>query len=149
MSDKTAAKTAFADEALAGELHPKARPSIESIRRRWHEDQRVAVTRRTGFELIGVSATRGRELEDVGRIDGYLDNTARMLLVDSLYRYMVEQVLASFPAYGPPAKAKGRPVTHEKRAVRGLPLRVAAASVEPPVKRGRGRPRKTDATAAA
>ena len=146
-------KTAYADALLArDDLHPSARILIEPVRAKWRLDTREDFTRPEVAEFLRIGPTRGRELEQ-GPLPAYLIGRQRLIPADLVYIYKINQILASFPSDGPPAKARGGPafMQRAKKAAPASGLEPVAhprrptliAQPEPaPLKRGRGRPRK-------
>jgi hypothetical protein len=136
-------KTAFADRTLErDDLSPEARKQITRLRDQWSADEEI-VTRRPGVcKRLDCKPTHGRDLERSNKIDSFLAGTVRLIHVDSIYEYLIQQILASFPLNEAPLKAAGGPVGPEAKRSLKLPGLSAVAAAPPVAKRGRGRPRK-------
>ena len=68
--------------------------------------EHLAVPAKIGFEMIGVSHTRGYQLIAERQIESYTDGRARKLVVESLKNYVAQRVAASQePRQSPTAMA--------------------------------------------
>jgi hypothetical protein len=101
--------------AEAGErLSPRAEALVRKLRSQQASDPRVAVDRRAAQTMIGCGSTYEIELENSGRLLAFLDGSQRRILVSSIYDYLVEKAIESYPAGGEPLKAR-RPVYRYRR----------------------------------
>jgi hypothetical protein len=117
LTSDTPSKTAFADHVLAGELSPTARKQVTRLRDEWRANPAVVVRRSTACKMLDSGATRERELERSGAIDSFLDGSVRLIIVSSIYTYLIEQALASHPLDKPARKAPGGPDMARVRAL--------------------------------
>jgi hypothetical protein len=89
------------------DLSDAARGEIAGLRARQAQDQRIAVSRRDACLMLGIKATRERELEAAGELASIVDGSRRFVLVSSVYDYLVRKVARSYPLDRAPAKLRG------------------------------------------
>jgi hypothetical protein len=88
------------------EISARAATLVADIRARAAADPRVVVDRKAAQEMLGLKESRILELERDGALSSFLDGGRRLISVDSIYRHLIEQVIASHPLGAPPRKAR-------------------------------------------
>jgi hypothetical protein len=103
--------------AVGGEIPPpdqllKLSPAAErgafDLLKRQERDPHLRVRRPVAMQMIGVGQSKLFELEDAGLIDSAMSGGARLIVVDSVYRLLIRDVVLSHP-YGALAKKAALP----------------------------------------
>jgi hypothetical protein len=90
-------RTAYADAILERtDLSEEARLLVEAHKRDWAADNRGVVGRPERDRLLGVRASRGRELEKTV-LPAALDGGRRLTPVSLIYQYLIDRAVESFP----------------------------------------------------
>jgi hypothetical protein len=105
---KPTSKTPYADEVLRRDLDPRARKLIESIKQAQEVDTRDVLRRHERDALLGVGATRGRQLERE-EIPAYLQDGHRLTPTSLIYEHKINAILKSFPLGEEPLRKPGAP----------------------------------------
>ena len=122
-------RTAYADAVLERtDLSQEARLLVEAHKRDWAADDRGVVGRPERDRLLGVRASRGRDLEKTV-LPAALDGGRRLTPISLIYQYLIDRALESFPASGPAKKAPGAPHMRPHPAL--VAAMASTAHVEP------------------
>jgi hypothetical protein len=105
---KPTSKTQYADTVLSYDLDPRARLLIESIKQDQEADTRDVLRRHERDALLGVGATRGRQLE-ARELPAYLQDGHRLTPTNLVYEHKINAILKSFPLGEEPLKKPGAP----------------------------------------
>jgi len=90
--------------AVGGEIPPpdqllKLSPAAErgafDLLKRQERDPHLRVRRPVAMQMIGVGQSKLFELEDAGLIDSVMSGGARLIVVDSVYRLLIRDVVLS------------------------------------------------------
>jgi excisionase family DNA binding protein len=74
------------------------------------DDERLVVSPRRAWHMLGIGNTRGYQLLAKGELDSYRDGRARRITTDSIRRY-IERRLAGTAAATTLPRSRGRPRT--------------------------------------
>ena len=73
------------------------------------DDERLVVSPRRAWHMLGIGNTRGYQLLTAGELDSYLDGRARRITTASIKRYIERRLSSANVATTPSPRPRGRP----------------------------------------
>jgi hypothetical protein len=127
-------------------LSPAAERGVFDFLKRKESDPRLRVRRPVAMQMLGCGQSKLLELEDAGLIDTVMSGGARLIVVDSLYRLLIRDVVLSHP-YGAPARKAAAPRAGFKAPPTFLVSKSQAPGATPPIRRVKSSTLATASTA--
>jgi hypothetical protein len=90
-------------------LSAMAEPIVASLFMQWEHEERLVVSRKTSQGMLEIGSSYQIDLENRGVLHSILFDSQRRVTVDSIYRRLILDTIASFPVDAAPKKARLAP----------------------------------------